>query len=120
MPQRTVTQSIAAGATFDPMDSWQYQYTDTPGILKVNHNATAVGLRCQLTATEVTILQDSAVPAGGVSGVIPSDFTVPPIIERVPARKRLSLLYTNPTAGAIIVNVMFDLTQGGGGRKGRK
>lgn len=117
MAQRTVTQTIQAGATFDPCDSWQYQYTEKDSILKVNHNATATGLRCQITATEVTILQDSAVPAGGAAGVIPSDFTVPPIIEKVKKNKRLSILYTNPTGGAITVNVAFDLTPGGGGRR---
>lgn len=120
MPQRTVTQAILAGATFDPCDSWQYQYTERAGILKINHQATAVGLRCQVTATEVTILQDSAVPAAGVAGTIPSDFAVPPIIEEVPANKRLSILYTNPTAGTITVNVMFDLTMKKGGKGRRK
>jgi len=120
MAQRTVSQSIPAGTSFDPMDSWQWQYTTSPGIIKVNHRATAVGLRCQLTATEITILQDSAVPSGGTAGQIPSDFQVPPIIEPVPAGKRLSLLYTNPTGGAITVDVMFDLTTGGGGRGGKR
>lgn len=116
MAQRTVSQLIPAGATFDPMDTWQYQYTDANGIIKINHQATAVGLRCQLTATEITILQDSAVPAGGVAGNIPSDFAVPPIIEKVKKGKRLSLLYSNPTAGAITVNVAIDLTMKGGAR----
>lgn len=121
--QRTVSQSIPAGSSFDACDAWQYQYTEGPGILKINHNATAVGLRAVLTATEITILQDSAVPAGGTAGVFPSDFAVPPIIEAVPARKRLSLVYTNPTAGAITVNVAMDLTTGRGGagrRRSRK
>lgn len=117
MPQRPYTQSIPAGATFDPLDSWQHQYTERPGILKVLDNATVVGLRRVVTATDITIVQDSPVTAGGTSGVYPSDFNAPAVIERVPARKRLSITYTNPTAGAIIVNGVADLTYGGGRRK---
>lgn len=127
MAFKTFTQSIAAGATFDPLDSWQYQYTESPGILKLVHNATATGLRFVATATEITIVQDSPVPAGGTAGTIPSEFAVSPIIEKVAARKRLSIVYTNPTGGAITVNGSVDLANSGSGdrprtyrRKGRK
>lgn len=113
MPQKTFTQSIAAGATYDPLDSWQYQYTEKAGILTILHNATALGLRAVVTATEITLLQDSPVPAGGTSGVIPSPLNVPIIAEKVAKGKRLSIVYTNPTGGAIIVNGSVDLTYGG-------
>lgn len=117
MPQRPYTQSIAAGATFDPLDSWQHQYTDRPGILKILDNATAVGLRRVVTATDLTIVQDAPVTAGGTSGVLPSDFNAAAVIERVPKGKRLSIVYSNPTAGAIVVNGLADLTYGSGGRR---
>jgi len=111
------TQSIAAGATFDPLDTWNYQYLDKPGIVKLNHNATAVGLVCTFTAAaSQQVFQESPVPAGGTSGVIPSDLTVPPVIEQVPAG-RVSLRYRNPTGGAIIVNGNIDYTPRGGGRR---
>lgn len=108
-----VSQSIAAGASFDPLDQWQWQYTDRAGILKINHRATAVGLRVVVTATEVTIVQDSVVPAGGTAGQTPTDFNAPPIIEKVPKGKRLSIVYSNPTGGAITVDAFIDLTMGG-------
>jgi hypothetical protein len=116
VPQKLFSQAILAGATFDPLDAWQYQYTERPGILKVNHRATAVGLRVVITATEITLMQDSNVPSGGTAGQTPSDFNVPPIIEKVGKGKRLSILYTNPTAGTITVDGSADLTYGGKGK----
>lgn len=117
MPQRPYSQSIAAGATFDPLDSWQHQYTERPGVLKILDNATATGLRRVVTATDITIVQDAPVGAGGTAGVLPSDFNAPSVIERVPKGKRLSIVYTNPTGGAITVNGVADLTYGGKGRR---
>jgi hypothetical protein len=110
------TQSIAAGATFDPLETWNMQYVKRPGFVKLNHNATAVGLLCTFTSGTDQIFQESPVPAGGVSGVIPSDYTVPPVIDRVDSGDRLSLRYRNPTGGAIIVNGNIDYTPGRGGR----
>lgn len=113
MPSLAYTQSIAAGAVFDPLDTWNYQYTDGPGVAKLNHNATAVGLLATWTAGARQLFQESPVPAGGTSGVIPSDLTVPPIIEKVGARERLSIRYRNPTGGAIICNGNIDLATRG-------
>lgn len=113
MPSLTFTQSIAAGATFDPLDQWNYQYVPGPGIVKLNHNATAVGLLATFTSGSDQLLQEAPVPAGGTSGVIPSDFTVPPIVDKVGKQDRLSIRYRNPTGGAIIVNGNVDYTRGG-------
>jgi hypothetical protein len=118
MPNLMYTQSIAAGAIFDPLDQWNFQYTDGPGMIKLTHNATAVGLLGTLTAGNVQLMQEAPVPAGGVSGVIPSDLNVPPMIDKVPGKSRLSLRYRNPTGGAIIVNGNIDY-QPGGARRGR-
>lgn len=111
MPSLSFTQSIAAGATFDPLDTWNYQYTKRRGIVKLNHQATAVGLLATFTSGSDQLLQEAPVPAGGTSGVIPSDFTVPPIVDKVGVGDRLSIRYRNPTGGAIIINGNIDLTE---------
>lgn len=114
MSSLVFTQSIAAGATFDPLDAWNEQYAPANGIVKVNQQATAVGLLCTFVSGTDQLLQEAPVPAGGTSGVIPSDFTVAPIIDRVKKGDRLSLRYRNPTAGAIIINGIIDFTRRGG------
>lgn len=110
----TFTQSIAAGATFNPMDGSNFEIPNTNGILKITHNATAVGLLVTVAAQNVQIAQEQPVPAGGVSGVLPSEFNVSPIIEPVKRGDRISIRYRNPTAGAIIVNGTVDFTPRGG------
>lgn len=112
----TFTQSIAAGATFNPMDGSNFEIPNSNGVLKINHNATATGLVCTVAAQNKQIAQEAPVPAGGTSGVIPTDFTAPPIIEMVKSGERISIRYRNPTAGAIIVNGVVDFTPRGGKR----
>lgn len=117
MPSLPFTQSIAAGATFDPLDTWNFQYAPTAGIISILQNATAVGLLATITSGSDQLAQESPVPAGGTSGVIPSQFSVAPIIDRVKKGDRLSIRYRNPTGGAIIVNGIVDFTAAGGGRR---
>jgi hypothetical protein len=110
MPSLMFTQSIAAGAIFDPLDTWNYQYVPRPGIVKLNHNATAVGLLATWTSGSDQLMQEAPVPAGGTAGQIPSDFNVPPMIDQVGPGDRQSIRYRNPTGGAITVNGIIDYT----------
>ena len=110
MPSLPFTQSIAAGATFDPLDGWNYQYVPRPGVVKIVHNATAVGLLATITSGSDQLMQEGPVPAGGTAGVIPSDQNVPAIVDEVAANDRQSIRYRNPTGGAITVNGMIDYT----------
>lgn len=110
MPSLPWTQSIAAGATFDPLDGWNYQYVPRPGVIKILHNATAVGMLATITSGSDQLMQEGPVPAGGTSGVIPSEFSVAPIVDEVGPNDRQSIRYRNPTAGAIIVNGIIDYT----------
>lgn len=118
MAQFPWSQSIAAGATFDPLDGYNYQNTPGPGMIKVNHRATAVGLVASIYATDRQVMQEGPVPSGGTAGVTPSDFNVPPIIEPVEGGKRLSIRYRNPTGGAITVDGAIDFAPGGRGGGG--
>lgn len=110
MPSLPYSQSIAAGATFNPMTGTNYQYVGRPGIVKIIHNATAVGLVATILSGSDELMQEGPVPAGGTAGVIPSEFTVPPIVDTVAAGDLQSIRYRNPTGGAITVNGIWDYT----------
>lgn len=107
--QLTVSQSIAAGATFDALDGWNNQYPEVNGALKIVHNATAVGVVCSIFSGNSSILQEAPVPAGGTAGQFPSEFAVTPVVEKVAKGKRLSARYRNTTGAAITINTTIDL-----------
>lgn len=108
--QATFSFSLAAGASFDPFDGWNYQVPRKASKLTVIHNATATGVNCTLTALDRQILQNSPVPAGGTAGVFPTVFNAPVIgPNRVGALEKLAARYLNTTAGAITVNVVADI-----------
>lgn len=110
MPSLMWTQSIAAGATFDPLDGWNYQYVPAPGVISILHNATAVGIVATVTSGSDQLLQEAPVPAGGVAGVIPSSLNVPPVVDAVGPNDRQSIRYRNTSAGAVTVNGSIDYT----------
>lgn len=110
MPSFTWSQSIAAGATFNPIDGWNYEFAPAPGVVSYIHNATAVGLVATITSGSDQLLQEAPVPAGGTAGVIPSALSVQPIIDAVAAGDRQAVRYRNPTGGAITVNGIIDYT----------
>lgn len=108
MPQLTWVQSIAAGAIFRPLDGWQYLYIPFGGVIKINHDAAAVGVVVTITSGSDTLQERSPVPAGGTAGVIPSDLDVPPVMDEVAAGDLQKILYENTTVGAISVQGMID------------
>jgi hypothetical protein len=110
MPSLVFTQSIAAGATFDPLTDWNYQYIPAPGVIKYIMRATAVGLVATIVSGSDQLMQESAVQAGGTSGVTPSEFTTPAVVDRVAAGDRQSVRFRNPTGGAIVIDGIVDYT----------
>lgn len=108
--QSTFSFSLAAGATFDPLDGWNYQIPRKASKVSLIHNATAPGVNCTFTALDRQILQNSPVQAGGTAGVFPTIFNAPVIgPTRVGAMEKLAARYQNTTAGAITVNVVVDI-----------
>lgn len=112
------SQSIAAGATFDPFLTWDYQTPDTDVAVEVLDRATAVGLVRVLKSGGQNITQESPVQAGGTAGTIPARQTTEPQTGRGFAQKKLSCFYRNPTAGAITVDGMAIATPIAGTRRG--
>jgi hypothetical protein len=110
MPSLIWTQSVAAGATYRPLDGWQYEYVPIGGRIEILHRATAVGMRVTITSGSDTLQERSPVPAGGTTGVTPSAQDVPLITDLVAAGDRLKILYENPTGGAVIVDGIIDFS----------
>jgi len=110
MPSFPWSQSIAAGATFNPLTGTNYQYLPRPGIVKYLHRATAVGLVATILSGSDELMQEGPVPAGGTAGVTPSEFNVPAIMDQVAAGDLQSVRYRNPTGGAITVDGFLDYT----------
>jgi hypothetical protein len=102
------SQSIAAGATFRPLDGWQYEYVPVGGSIRIIHRATAVGLRSTITSGSDTLQERSPVPAGGTAGVTPTEQTSPPMVDDVMGGDRLKVNYENPTGGAITVDGIIE------------
>ena len=110
MPQLTWVQAILNGATFEPLNGWQYEYIPFGGMIKINHDAAAVGVVVTITSGSDTLQERSPVPAGGVAGVIPSDLDSPPIMDEVAAGDRQKILYDNNSGGTVSVQGMIDYT----------
>jgi len=106
MPSFPFSSSIAAGATYRPLERWQYERVPMGGVIQLLHRATAVGLVATCYAGSDTVLQRTQIPAGGTAGVTPSPFDVPPITEEVAAGDKVDLEYENTTGGAITVDGM--------------
>lgn len=113
------TQSIAAGATFLPLQNWQFETPDVPCVVELLDRATAVGLLSFLTSGGDTIKQEANVQAGGTAGTTPSRLNTEPITGKANAFQKLLLQYRNPTGLAITIDGVVNLIPIGGGGAGR-
>jgi hypothetical protein len=113
VPNLTWVESIEAGATYEPLNGWQYEYVPHGGVIKINHDAAAVAVVATITSGSDTLQERSPVPAGGTAGVIPSDLDTPPIVDEVAAGDRLKILYENTSGAAISVQGQIVYTPAG-------
>lgn len=104
MPSLPFTASVGAGATYQPLAGWQYEYIPAGGVIELLMNATAVGLLATITSGSDTLQERAPIPAGGTAGVIPSAFDVPAVTDMVARGDRIKVLVENPTGGAQTVN----------------
>jgi len=112
MPSLVWTESVAGGAVYRPLDGWDYEYVPMGGTIAILHDATAVGMVATITSGADQLQARAPVPAGGTTGVIPSMFDVPAILDEVAAGDRIKVLYENTTGGAVIVNGTIDYKPG--------
>lgn len=110
MPSLTWSSSVAAGATFRPLDGWQYEYIPVGGAVEILHRATAVDMVVTITSGSDTLQERSPVPAGGTAGSIPSPFDVPAIVDEVAAGDLQKILYENTSGAAITVDGVINYT----------
>lgn len=109
MPSFSFVQSIAAGATFRPLDGWQYEYLPWPAGVGVIANAAAVGVVQTYTSGSETIVEESPVSANGTAGEIPSALNNTPQGWQAAAGDRLKLGFRNTTAGAVSVQGIIEV-----------
>lgn len=112
------SQSIAAGATFNPLTDWQYETPDFAGMVEIFSRATAVGLVETISSAGETLKQESPVQAGGTAGLTPSRLNTEPVVGKAAPLQKIRVGYRNPTGGAITVDGQIILTPVGGGRGG--
>jgi hypothetical protein len=113
VPNLTWTQSIAAGATFEPLSGWQYEYSPWGGHIEIVHDATAAGVVATISSGSDTLQERSPVSAGGAAGTLPSALDQLPVSDDIAAGDRLKIFYENTTAGAITANGTIVLQPGG-------
>lgn len=109
MPSFTFSSSVAAGATFRPLDGWQYEYLPWPAEVSVLARATAVAMVAVFTSGSETIKEESPVQAGGTAGVIPSPLNTPVEGWHAAGGDRLKLAFRNTSGGAITVDGIIEI-----------
>jgi len=110
MPSFPFTASVAAGATYNPLDGWQYEFAPYPARVEIGMNATAVGIVATVTSGSDTLMEEAPVQAGGVAGVIPSPLNTPYLSDDAAAGDRLKIRIRNTSGGAVTVNGTIILT----------
>lgn len=109
MPSLIFTQSVAAAATFRPLDGWQYEYLPWPAEVQVLSRATAVDVVNTFTSGSETIVEESPTQAGGTTGVTPSPLNTPVQGWQGAAGDRLKLSYRNTSGAAIVVDGIIEI-----------
>lgn len=109
MPSFISSQSIAAGAVFEPLAGWQYQYLPWPAEVTVLSRATAIGVTQVYTSGSETIVEESPVQAGGTAGVTPSPLNTPVQGWHAAAGDLLKTKFRNTTLAAITVDSIIEV-----------
>lgn len=109
MPSFIFTSLVAAGATFNPLTGWQYQYLPWPAEVTVLARATAVAMVNVYTSGSETIVEESPTQAGGTAGVTPSPLNTPTQGWHAAAGDLLKLNYRNTSGGAITIDGIIEV-----------
>jgi len=110
--------AILAGATFNPLEDWEYETPDVDGAVEVLERATAVGLVSAVKSGGDTIKQEGPVQAGGTAGTTPARLNTEPITGIARSAQKMRVAYRNPTGGTITVDGKIIFTPRSGLRAG--
>jgi len=109
MPSFIFSQSVLAGATFNPLTGWQYQYLPWPAEVSVLARATAIAMVQVFTSGSETIVEESPTQAGGTAGVTPSPLNTPVQGWHAAAGDLLKLNFRNTSGAAITVDGIIEI-----------
>jgi len=110
MPRLTFNSSVAAGATYGPLASWQYEYLPYRAAVRVVAWGTAVGVTQQISAGSEQLQVASPIDAGATAGHLPvPEQDAAPLDFIGQGGDRLDVAFLNTTAGAITVAGYVDV-----------
>jgi len=109
MPSFIFSQAVLAGATFEPLVGWQYQYLPWPAEVLVMSRATAVAVTQVYTSGSETIVEESPVQAGGTAGVTPASLNTPVQGWHAAAGDLLKLRYRNTSGSTITIDGIIEV-----------
>ena len=109
MPSFIYSSAVLTGATFRPLDGWQYQYLPWPAEVSVMSRATAVGMVQVYTSGSETIVEESPVQAGGTAGVTPASLNTPIQGWHAAGGDLLKLAFRNTTGGTITMDGIIEV-----------
>jgi len=110
MPSFIYSQAVLAGASFNPLDGWQYQYLPWPAEVQVLSRATAIAVVQTYTSGSETIVEESPTQAGGTAGVTPSPLNTPVQGWMAAAGDLLKLTFRNTSGGTITIDGIIEVS----------
>jgi hypothetical protein len=110
MPSFPFTSAVLAGATYLPLDGWQYEYLPFPARVEIGINATGTGIVATVTSGSDTLMEEAPVQGGGVAGTIPSPLNTPFMSDDAAAGDRLKIRVRNTSGGTLTVNGVINVT----------
>jgi hypothetical protein len=115
MPNLTWSQDVAAGATFEPLTGWQYEYSPWGGHIEIVHECEGVGVVCTISSGSDTLQERSPVSVERVAkeGALPSALEQLPVSDDIAAGDRIKIFYENTNAAARYVQGTIVLQPGG-------
>ena len=109
MPSFPFSAAVLAGATFEPLTGWQYQYLPWPAEVTVMARSTLVSAVHVYTSGSETIVEESPVQAGGTAGVTPSPLNTPVEGWHAAAGDLLKLRFRNDNAATATIDGIIEV-----------
>lgn len=105
MPQISFSQSIAAGATYNPCSGWQYEFLPWPAKVDILLRSTvAANVKAAVYSGSECIMEECPVQGGGTAGTTPSSLNTPSVSFLAAAGDKLKINCRNTDAGAQTVD----------------